>query len=729
MGTIKKELGGVEDLLLGADTVEQTRDGQTVVITKLNAKQIPFELDKTDPAYESIHDRIAGIDTAQITTNTNNIAINTANIATNTVDIASNAEAIANLATAQGSIENDTTPAITAIPTVTPVTLTFDEVTPSTDTNIFEFDAVNDEIDFKQDASFNFSSTVNFTNVSAASLATISFDFVDVSGPTILGTQTVELNIAIGSSTSVSLNTLLTVGKNGIPSSPLSIRLEASSDLAGYKLDSFTSILASSSSYNLTTDASGINYNNTDSGLLGDNIQDAVDEVADRKMSLAASTVLDGDVTLSNTASTLSDGTFLFTGNGTTVDVPTGLSTIDFCVASNGTGFWHDRGTSDCTVRNDAGTLVESGLIAFKDVVGIDGVSTIKIKGRSGATGWNWFDGIRGVLEKIGSELSTAEAPYADSLTAFTATGFTVGAATNVNTNLATYDVEQTLYTHIKWGVTDNVKWIEAFNPITNKGMRLREGSDSQITLPHSLSSEIKYNVTKELNGTTVGLIYYGSTAKTLYLFAGANGDDAAPAYTGWSLASNLVNDFTFVGGDVYTNAAGGIFIDYYEADSETRITKIYSGTGVIGNSFEVKNSAGDLVLPAKVVIKSINIIGSHFVFDNKRDSFTSRLQYDLASAETTDTLYIEASLGEVTIKSTSTQINANGYQYMAIIEADTNKDGGGSYFANPSNTSNAQIVDGQLIYSNGYKLGGARNSGEVFTGTKTLIPSNGWGA
>lgn len=159
------------------------------------------------------------------------------------------ASTIAALATAQAQISNATTPAFASIPKY-PLTGILDMaiVVPSTNTTIFEVDDVNNLFKFYIDASYTFLSTIVIkSNVSAA--RDVTFTLIDDSTNDVIKTITTSKIIASGTTESFPMSTLLTVGVNGIPTSPLNIRVEVSCSDTGYELRSFSSIVASSSGY------------------------------------------------------------------------------------------------------------------------------------------------------------------------------------------------------------------------------------------------------------------------------------------------------------------------------------------------------------------------------------------------------------------------------------------------------------------------------------------------
>lgn len=60
-------------------------------------------------------------------------------------------------------------------------------------------------------------------------------------------------------------------------------------------------------------------------------------------------------------------------------------------------------------------------------------------KSRSAATGWHYVDTVRGAGNSLSSNTTSANTVESTGLTAFTATGTSIGAAAEYNTNGATY--------------------------------------------------------------------------------------------------------------------------------------------------------------------------------------------------------------------------------------------------------------------------------------------------
>lgn len=195
----------------------------------------------------------------------------------------SQAEALANLASASGKIQSETTPVFNGIPLVL-TDMPFDIATDSTDTEVIEFNNAANTITFKVDASYNFISTVEFES-STNSQRTINFALINTSNGSVVTQETATLETESGDIEIIPFNTLLTLGKNGMPSAPLTIKIQAIASGTGYKLNRFSSILASSNAYeSSTTEASQVVFTPYGS-IEATTVQIALQELDDEKAS------------------------------------------------------------------------------------------------------------------------------------------------------------------------------------------------------------------------------------------------------------------------------------------------------------------------------------------------------------------------------------------------------------------------------------------------------------
>ena len=191
--------------------------------------------------------------------------------------ILNNAQAIANLATAQSQISNDDVTVITT----TNQTLSFTTDTGSTDSDILIADDSTDTITFLTNASYNFTSSVTFASTTNSTV-NITFDLIDVATGLPMATEIAIMNTGNGDTEIASIITLLTIGKNGLPEAPCTMQIKVRANSTGYSIPVFHSILASSSSYDVTTNAVGISI--VPSGdIAATNVQAAIEELDTEK--------------------------------------------------------------------------------------------------------------------------------------------------------------------------------------------------------------------------------------------------------------------------------------------------------------------------------------------------------------------------------------------------------------------------------------------------------------
>lgn len=297
---IEKNLGGAEDFLLGDGTVVQMRNGQPVIVTRFGAMSIPWSGTPEENNVVSIREHLESIylgahpedplvdnlgkplvdgalylnttlvphrtktyttadgwvtnlgvtdingqeGSLELATINGETLLQTANFEfAPRSDVDALYEAVANLAVAQGSIINESTPAL-VIGTTAQI-LPFQVQTPSSNTGVISFDALANTITFGENISYNFMSSVTLDSAVGFPVQ-ITFKLVNVTDNSVVTAQTVLTDIPSGRSETIPLNTLLVVGAGTVPAAPLTIRVEAVADLAGYTLVQFNSILAAS---------------------------------------------------------------------------------------------------------------------------------------------------------------------------------------------------------------------------------------------------------------------------------------------------------------------------------------------------------------------------------------------------------------------------------------------------------------------------------------------------
>jgi hypothetical protein len=445
--------------------------------------------------------------------------------------------------------------------------------------------------------------------------------------------------------------------------------------------------------------------------------------------SLPLSTQLKGTFSLSNTVKTLGFDAITYTGNGTSQEIVTGVSTIDFTQASNGTGYYHDRVAGDCIVKNDAGTVIESGSIAFKDVAGVDGVCKVHIKCRDYAYNHRVYDGIRGANRTIYTDLTNSEFTDTDSLMGFTSNGFELGADAGQNLVNKLFVAYVTLYTHIKWGLTSQGKrYIEAYNPVTNDTMIMYQGSGvAGHQIPHSVGVELDSHIVKGLTDVSHWAVLINN--EKMYI-SNTNASEGAV----YNLIQPSTSTEIRVGESVtvYNNTLNKSYVFYGKAKSKTWTIVPYTGTGSAGNFVETPDSDGVPRRPARVIIKAVSGTTPWIVLDYARGG-TNKLALNSSVVENDAVIIGIVGQNDISFNTngfTTLQgygnINGSGVQYIALVEFDTDNTGtSGSYFDNPTDTTNLQLADGLFSISKGYNANGVDNV--VVSKSGTLIPSNGW--
>jgi len=285
-------------------------------------------------------------------------------------------------------------------------------------------------------------------------------------------------------------------------------------------------------------------------------------------------TQVDGTNAISNTVLTKANANVTYTGqtaeagvmvdNGDgTWDVLTGISSVDFTVAVNGSGFYHDRVAGDCIVKNDAGTIIESGECVVN-------VSKVHIKSRSQTSQHRTLDGLRGVDSSITTSSTNAEDTTNLFLNSFTATGVSLTNNANTNNLNDTYILHQTLYTHIKWGLTNQGKrYITAYNPVTREVMTMYQGSGvAGHQIPNPLGIKLDYIEVKNLDGTNDWNIFGNAFGVDKYMTYTTSAISTLSGYFPLS-----TEDYSIITGTINstTNTNNNSYISYGFANSETK--------------------------------------------------------------------------------------------------------------------------------------------------------------
>jgi hypothetical protein len=396
----------------------------------------------------------------------------------------------------------------------------------------------------------------------------------------------------------------------------------------------------------------------------------------------------------------------LYTGSPSTQNIVTGINSVDWTVPSNGSGFWFDRSTKQ--VKTDVGGVAPPGEC-------LANISKVHTKGRNVNWGNFVFDGLRGVGKWLSTNQTATEGSDTTMLSSFNSDGFTLGSNGNVNNNGNTYIVYQELFTHVKWGTTNGKLYIEAFNPVTGNNMiyYIGDGTTSH-NIPHSSGRVLDLQVHKSLSVAGMSWQTTGEGFERLNL-----------AYTNADANDQSLYGFGSTDTEVYMRILSSIdewnkldaeYIMYGKVASKVWSIIHYKGTSSAGNFIKTLDSNGDEREPARVTIKKTNGSGSWITFDNKRTlggvGVARYTLLDSNNAETTNgQIGMVFNTNGFTISGNNVDYNSNDGTYIALVEFDTNSDGGGSYFDLPTDDTDLVLSNAVVTYSDGVEPQGFKLS------------------
>lgn len=388
--------------------------------------------------------------------------------------------------------------------------------------------------------------------------------------------------------------------------------------------------------------------------------------------------LLQGNLAVDNSVITQGFNTTLYTGNGNTQSINTG---IDMDTQ------WGD------TAEEKFGGLVW-------------------VKSRSlGGTYNTLVDTVRSAGLRIFTNTTDTQAVADGTAATFLNNGFTLTSGVNgCNANLATYASWNFQTTHRISGVTNHGKpYTCHYNPYTGFTIIKYEGSGiAGHEIPHHLGRKLGFVVVKNLSIIGDWLSQYKETHYT-YL-----NSTAAEGVTSVSITN--INDNTAIFGNGNHNNSANQYIMYGWANSYfDKANKlignyevgVYQGTGVAGNKVKTRGK------PALVMIKRLDSTGDWIIYDVSRSGslFTSenRVYANLSNAEETNSDTITG-IYDGFIPLNAPINNTSGGQYLYMVAYDTNSDGGGSYYPKATDTSNVQINNALIPIAKGSDINGLKN-------------------
>ena len=390
--------------------------------------------------------------------------------------------------------------------------------------------------------------------------------------------------------------------------------------------------------------------------------------------------IYNGSVEATNTVVTNGFSTTLYTGNGATQSVNTGV----------------DMSTQ---WGNDASEMF-GGLVWCKQ--------------RSGTEYHALVDSVRGATKGINTNSTGAEYTSTNHLTSFNTDGFSIGNNSGWNTNLATYASWNFQTTHRKTGVTNHGKAYTChYNPFTGFTIIKYTGSGlAGHEIPHSLNRKLGYSTTKSLSSATEywqDMNYISGTRGSL----NSTGAFVSDSYVLQTTDTSTVLPTSSAG----YNSSGVDYIMYGWANSyydknNTLIGNyeigVYQGTGASGNKVTTRGK------PAWILIKRIDVSDGWNVLDNLRINVSGTndgyVQANTSAAEVSTSHVITFSGDGFTIDSIGSGANASGGQYLYMVVYDNDSGSGKSKYPKATDTTNLSI-NALVPYANGIDVNGEKVS------------------
>jgi hypothetical protein len=227
-----------------------------------------------------------------------------------------------------------------------------------------------------------------------------------------------------------------------------------------------------------------------------------------------------------------------------------GLWTMERVAFWKKQGLWPTAGNIDPSsyIENIFSTWLYTGTGATQTITNNIDISTkgalVWIKSRSAALGHRFTDTARGATKSLESSSTAAEATETTGLTAFSTTGFTIGADLDYNTSAATY---------VSWTFRKQAKF---FDIVTYTGTGVNR------TISHSLGSVPGCIIVKRTDALAHWQVYHRSLANTEYMVLSNQQNVNTGATTRWN--STTATDSVFsLGTDGTVNASGGTYVAY----------------------------------------------------------------------------------------------------------------------------------------------------------------------
>lgn len=261
------------------------------------------------------------------------------------------------------------------------------------------------------------------------------------------------------------------------------------------------------------------------------------------------------------------------------------------------------------------------------------------IKNRGTITDHGLFDTVRGATKRLASNLTTAETTEVNSLTAFTSTGFTVGATQDFNQNGVGLVGWQwlagrgTTSSNTAGSITSttSVSTTAGFSVVTYTGT-----GSSGATVGHGLGVAPRMMIVKGRGSVNNWSVYHASLGNAQTVYLNLTQAASSGSTTSWNSTTPSSTTFT-VGPDNAVNQSGINLVAYCFAQvAGYSAFGSYTGNGSTDGPFVFTGFR-----PRYVLYKRTDAIADWRVFDSARDTYNvgnAQLIPNVSNAETTST-------------------------------------------------------------------------------------------
>lgn len=321
----------------------------------------------------------------------------------------------------------------------------------------------------------------------------------------------------------------------------------------------------------------------------------------------------------------------------------------------------------DAKTRTGTGAAGSVTSIAFKP-------DLVESKSRNNASGWAFYDSVRGATKELASSATAAESTVADGLTAFNADGFSFGAdaSTHLNFNGSTqidylWKMGGAAVSNTNGSITSSV----SANTTAGQAVITYTGTAANGTFGHGLTKTPELLLFKPRNAVDNWPTWFGSFAVNEYFYLNNTTSKAAALAT---FMNTVLPDSTKVSigtwGNVNAAAQTMVCYAFHSVDGYSKVF------GYSGNS----SADGTLVncgfKPRYVHIFRTDAAADHTIFDSARNTYNgmdAELYSDLTSAESlAGGIGIDFTATGFKLRRTGGAINVGNYVGIAYAEAPT---------------------------------------------------------